>query len=268
MADIILSLSDRYFLDNYVGLTEVGLYSIGYRIAGMLSIIIMKPFSFAWSPYMFSIASRPDAKQIYAKVLVYYTFLSAFAGLGLSIFAEEALKVIATPEYFSANKIVPGIVVSYILCGMMSILVASIHIKKKSKYVAVIFIGAAIVNLTSNYTLIPILGMWGAALATLISYAFLNISFLWFSQRLYPIDHEFDRIFKIALISIAIYFLTLISVFPNSLTLTIIYKLILFLSFPFLLYSIKFYRKEELTKGWEFFNKLLVRFKIKKNIEI
>ena len=134
--DIILSVSDRYFLGHYCSLREVGIYSLGYRIASVVSMLITKPFKMAWVPYMFSVSKRSDAKNIYKKVLVYYVFISVWFGLALSMIAREGLVIMTTPNYYGAWIVVPVVTLGYCLYGMDAVLVAGIHITRKTKYIA------------------------------------------------------------------------------------------------------------------------------------
>ncbi len=261
LAGIVLTSADRYFLDAYMSKTEVGLYSLSYRIASIISIIIIQPFSIAWAPYMFSLLNQDNAKDIFRKVLVYYSFFAVWVGLFLSVFALEGLMILATPEYYIAYQVVPLIVISYILTGMDTILMAGIHIKKKTIYVSAFFLSAATVNLSLNYLLIPKMGMWGAAIATILSYMFMNFLYFRKSQKLYYIQHEFKRIISVFIIGASLYMVSLLIPSDSGLILTISLKAVICLIFPAILFVIKFYRAEELNKISEIVKQLLARNK-------
>ncbi|MGE5364358.1 MAG: lipopolysaccharide biosynthesis protein [Bacteroidota bacterium] len=248
IADITLSLSDRYFLEHYTSLSDVGLYSLGYRIAAMLSILVTKPFNMAWPPYMFKTAEKKNAPEIYKNVLVYYLFVAAWVGSLLSLFSREALMIVATSAYYGAYKIVPIIVVSYILVGIEQIMVAGLHITKKTKYAGLLFIITAAINLLFNFLLIPGLGMMGAALSTIISYIFLDSMYLVVSQKFYPINHDFGRIFKIFFAFTLVSAGTYMNFFGSGIVLPIVFKALLGFSFPLILLLIGFFRREEIAK--------------------
>lgn len=256
IADLILSMSDRYFLEHYTTMEDVGLYSIGYRIGSILLIVVNKPFQMAWSPYMFSVSEQKNAKDIYKRVLVYYVLISGWAGLGLSLFAKEGLLILATEEYLGGYTIVPIIVISYVLFGMMGILIAGVHIVKKTKTATKYFLIGAGINLIFNYLFIPSWGMMGAAFATLISYIYLNIAWFKISQKLYPINHEFSRLAIIAGVWIVLFFTgSLMNLFDNVIII-LLSKLFIFLIFPIVLYVIKFFKDDEVKKVREFFEKI------------
>jgi len=248
VASLVMTLSDRYFLKHFATLQDVGLYSVGYRIAAALRIAFIEPFRIAWPPYMFSVLDKSDAKEIYKTVLVYFTFVCVWAGLFLSAFAREALMLLATPAYYPGYKVVPLLALSYILLGMCSILVAGIQISNKTKYASYSFMAAAGVSLGMNFLLVPRFGMMGAAVASVTAYATLNFLYFAISQRLYYIAHEFRRILLSLVSGIAIYVIAMLLTRNMALAPSILVKLVLVLLYPALLYVLKFYTREELRK--------------------
>ncbi len=256
VASLVMTLSDRYFLQHYATLEDVGLYSVGFRIATALRIAFIEPFRVAWPPYMFSVLDKPDPKEIYKKVLVYFTFVSVWAGLFLSVFAREALVVMATPAYYPGYKVVPLLALSYVLLGMCSILVAGIQISNKTRYSSYSFIAAACVSLCMNFLLVPRFGMMGAAAASVTAYAVLNVLYFAFSQRFYYIGHEFRRLGLSFLAGIGLYLVAALLTRHVSLVHGVILKLILVLLYPAVLYVLKFYMPNELRKMRELAGKL------------
>lgn len=267
VADMVLSMADRYFINYYADSAQVGLYSLGYRIAAMITVVISKPFKIAWPPYMFRVAKQENAKEIYKIVLVYFVFAAVWFGLALSVISREILVVLTTPQYYDAYTIVPLIVLSYVLFGMVSILIAGIHITKKTKYGAIFTIVSASVNTVLNFLLIPSMGMMGAAISTIISYIVLNAGIFRYSQKLYPIKHEFGRMGKLFFLGAALYFVSLITLYLDSIVIIIILKVILILSFPVFLILLQFYKPEE-KKEINAFYKRAIKPKLLKVVKI
>ncbi|MBN1504033.1 MAG: polysaccharide biosynthesis C-terminal domain-containing protein, partial [Candidatus Eisenbacteria bacterium] len=256
VASLVMTLSDRYFLQHFAALQDVGLYSVGYRIAAALRIGLIEPFRIAWPPYMFSVLDRPDAREIYKKVLVYFTFVCVWGGLFLSVFAREALMLLATPAYYPGHKVVPLLVLSYILVGMCSILAAGIQISNRTKYASYSFMAAACVSLGMNFLLVPRLGMMGAAVASVTAYAVLNFLYFAVSQRLYYIAHEFRRIVLAFVAGIAVYAIAVLLTRGMAVAPGIAVKFVLVLLYPGLLHVLKFYTPEEARKMREILGKL------------
>lgn len=243
----ILNSSDRFFLKKFASLEEVGLYALGYKFAIILNFLIIQPFMTNYSPYRFSIMKRPDAKEIYSRVLTYFLFIIISAGLIISVMIKEILAILVAPSYLSAYKIVFPVIVGYIFLGAYFICQIGIYLQKQTKRISGILLFCASFNLIMNWLLISKFHMYGAALSTVLSFALLALITNYHSQRLYRISYERDRIIKLIITACGIYLLSLFIVF-DSLTLNIILKALLLTLFPITLYYINFFRSEEIHK--------------------
>ena len=67
----ILVFSDRFFLNHYASTSAVGIYSLAYKFAFMLSALAPVPFQTMWDVQRFEIAKQPNAARIYARVFLY-----------------------------------------------------------------------------------------------------------------------------------------------------------------------------------------------------
>ncbi len=256
LASWILTLSDRFFLQRMTDLSEVGLYSLGYQFGRLMAILVSGPFSLTWPTIMFSIAKRDDAPQIYSRLMTYFVLLAGFICLGISLLAKEIIRIMAlNPSYWSAYRVVGLIAISYLLYGTVSILSVGVNLKRKTIYYPLIMIIAAISNLILNFILIPEYGMIGAAVATVLSYFIMALMMFLISGRFYYVSYELIRITKIIAVGLAIY---IIGLYPlsSSLALSVIYKILLLMLYPLLLYITGFFTAEEKRRGKELVGQL------------
>jgi O-antigen/teichoic acid export membrane protein len=237
LAQYITTYSNRYFLMNFLGLREVGLYGIGYKLSSLTSLLVLG-FQYAWGPFVYSNYKDEDAKRMFANTYNYVSTILSFAAVILSLFAKEILMVFTTQAYVDAYKVVPFIsasIVAYTLGGYFTI---GIGIAKKNIHRAWGGITAALINLSLNYVLIPPLGMVGAAIAGIISFLVLGIVLMHISQRYYRVEYRFKANFTMYFIA-ALVILAAYSFFPSGLTFNSIgLKAVLlmgFLTVPFLL---------------------------------
>jgi O-antigen/teichoic acid export membrane protein len=85
----------------------------------------------------------------------------------------------------------------YLFYGFYVNFNASFYIKEKSIPIPVLLGAGAVVNVGLNFLLIPLMGIMGAALATLGSYVVISGFFFWYGRKLFEIDYEFRKIFSI-----------------------------------------------------------------------
>ena len=257
----IIHFVDRFLLQRFTSLSEVGIYSLGYKFGMILNPLVNDPFFSIWKPKMFELAERDDAKKIYSVMFTYFLFIEVFLALGISILIKDVLVIISSPGYHSAYKVVPLILLSYILWGAYFQVQIGILLKKKTRYIAYVVAVSAAVSLALNFLLIPQIGIWGAALSTLASFGVTTVLTYVISNRIYPVKYQFDRIFKLLALAVVLYLVSL-GVNTNSLLSSLIVKSILVLSFPFCLFLLRFYTQPEMGKIKEILSQVTKSFKL------
>ena len=105
----IFAFSDRFFLSHMSNLENVGLYSLGYRFAFMISLLIIQPFMQIWQQEMYEICDKEGAKEIFGRIYTYLFGIVAGAALIMSIFIKDVIEIISAPEFHEAWKVVPVI---------------------------------------------------------------------------------------------------------------------------------------------------------------
>ena len=82
---------------------------------------------------------------------------------------------------------------AFVLYGAYTIVATGLSIVGRSGILATTMLVAAGVALGLNLVLIPLLGMYGAAISTVVGYGLLVILAGWQSQRLYPVPWQLGR---------------------------------------------------------------------------
>ncbi len=195
----VLQLSDRYLLSFFGSLAQTASYAVAYSLGGILNVVILAPFTLAWPSAMFSIAKREDAPRIFRLVFLWYSIVLLFVAFALSLASTIMLYLFFPPTYRSAAFIIPIIALSTLFYGIYNIFTIGISIKRKTWFVVVFTSVSALVNVGLNLVLIPHYGAMGAALSTLLAYAFLSMIAYIVNQRIYPIPFEIST-FIIALV--------------------------------------------------------------------
>jgi O-antigen/teichoic acid export membrane protein len=190
---LILHYGDRFVLSRYVSLSEIGVYALGYKI-GMLVAHAQGGFTQYWNAQMFPILRRQDGGRLYVRVSTYYTVASISVALTLSLFSRPLLQLMVPGPFQRAADFVPIIAVAYVLRGLGEHFRTVCMVKKRTGVDAmVILFGVAICG-TLYGVLIPRMGAWGAATATVSAFgAMVPLSF-WWAQRITPYVFEWKRI--------------------------------------------------------------------------
>jgi O-antigen/teichoic acid export membrane protein len=259
MSMMLLTMGDRYIIKHFLDYSSVGIYSLGYKIASVLNVFIIQSFQTGFLPIAYKNFDKPDAQRFFSKTLTYYTLILVITGLSISLFSEEIITLFSkNVEYNIAYTIVPFISLAFIFKGIQYVFSLGLHFVKKTKYNAIIVLLAALINLALNFILIPQMGIYGAAIATVFSWFIMTIAFYKYSNRLYKVKYEIKKLIILLGIGIALYCISLLF-FNFNFTLKVVLKLGLLVLFPFILFLFRFYEKIELERLKEFRDKLLRR---------
>jgi O-antigen/teichoic acid export membrane protein len=251
----LLAIGDKYIIKYLLDYSQVGIYSLGYKIAGVLNVFVVQAFALGFLPIAYKMQNSPDAAIFYKKIFKYLSMILVFGALGLSLFSREILLVFAQkPEFYIAYKIVPLITIAFVFKGLQYMFMLGFHYVKKTKYVAYIVTLALFVNIGLNFMLIPKLGIWGAALTTVISSLLISVISYFVSQKFYPVKYEIGKMFIVFAVGSALY-LTSGLLADANIYFGIGLKVVLCLSFPIILCIFKFYEKTELDKMKKVLNK-------------
>lgn len=188
---IIITKSDRLFIDNMVGKEAVGIYAVGYQI-GMIVLLFTNAFNKSWSPWLYEqLADIAKKKTIIIK-LTYLSYLSILL-LAIIITATSylLLDLFIGSDYYGAKDYVLWISLAYAFNGMYMLVFPYLVHVGKTKFFGVSTSIAAIFNLVGNYILISINGPIGAAQSTLIAYFISFISVWWYSNKVYPMPWRY-----------------------------------------------------------------------------
>lgn len=195
----VLQLSDRYLLGHLGSFSLAASYAVAYSLGGVLSAVVITPFSMAWWVIIYSIAKQENATYIFRLIFRWFSMLLVFAAFGLSLAGISILNILFPPAYSSAAPIIPVIALSIMFSGIYVVFSLGVSLYGKTWITSIAVTIAAILNVVSNLLLIPHFGAMGAAIATLLSYVLLVILAYFVNRRLYPVPFEI-KLFGFALL--------------------------------------------------------------------
>lgn len=213
-----LQNSQRYFLDRYSTLTELGLYAVGFNIASVINLLV-SAFSQAWTPYFVEYQNKQnEAKILFGKIITYYTYFFGILALAFFVFANPVIALMATPPFQDSAKIIGIIATGWILLGYYNLMNPGIVFAKKVYFNSIIQFVAVAFAWLGNAWMIPAFGMSGAALVFLGSHLMMllieemyNITCGFFRASL-----EWSRIFSFGTVIIGLIVITY-ALSPSSL---------------------------------------------------
>ncbi|MBM3138559.1 MAG: hypothetical protein FJZ98_10280, partial [Chloroflexi bacterium] len=241
----LLELSDRFILEKFVPLAQIGIYSLGYQFGSIVNMAA-SALNAAWTPYVFRITDQdPENSKIrVARLATYYVLVLAVVFLIIGLFVRDVNHIATEQSYHEAYLVTYWIVVAQLMQGLYYLPVTVLFLIKKTKYIPIVTLASAVVDITLNLVLLPRFGMLAAAWAGFASKVVMVLIVSLIANRLYPIPYEYGRLFKL-LLGVIMLFVAGLFVPFTSLWLSLGAKVVLFLLLPAVLALLKFYTSDE-----------------------
>jgi len=239
----VINFSDRYVIGYYFDNSYVGVYSASYNI-GTLILFFVTPISIVLYPTILKLWKEKKIGQVktyFNYSLKYFLMLSIPSAVGLSLLSKPILKVFTTSQFLSGAILIPIISISAIFYGIYMITMYVFGMIKKPKIIGMLLCISAFINIIINLFIIPIIGIIGASISTLISFLFLSILMYWLA--IFHVNFFIDCWFIIkSLFSALIIAFLIIIIDPISvldIVITIIISIFVYFSVLLILKSFK-----------------------------
>lgn len=178
--------------------TDLGIYGAVSKLAIFLSIAV-QAFRLGAEPFFFSLAKASNAKKIYAVIMDYFVILMVLAMVGLTVNIEwlkhfiRAGDALEQAKYWSGLKIIPVLLLSYVLLGIYTNLSIWYKLSDQTRYALYISGVGAVVTIALNLIFIPMYSYVGAAWVTLAAYAVMVLVSYFWGQKNYPIPYNVSK---------------------------------------------------------------------------
>jgi len=192
----IVNSSDRYVIGLLLGTAFVGYYSPGYTLGNMITLF-MTPISIMLPATLAKYYDDHDideVKTILGLSQKYFLALGIPAAFGLSVLSLPILSIISTPDIAAHGYLItPIVALGALFQGAYAISAQVMIVEKNTFLTGKIWMLSALSNLGLNFLLVPSMGITGAAITTLIAFAFSFILTWHYANRSLKIqfDHHF-----------------------------------------------------------------------------
>jgi len=191
----MMSVGDRFVMTRYLPVQDIGVYSIGVSF-GLIEKIALGAFEYAWAPFYYATAREPDAARVFSTVTTYGVAVLALMTAGLSAIAADLLNLATHGQYIAASGVVTWTAIGVFFYGVYLLTSIGLNITARTVYYPLTTAIGAALNIGLNFALIPGFGIIGAAWANGAAYAVQAGLAYWFSQRFYPVPHEYGRLLR------------------------------------------------------------------------
>jgi len=172
----VVLLGNRMVIGFFMNIGDVGKYSAAFTIACVL-VVLAAPFWASLFPMMVAAYSDKNTDQLTSlcrKYMNMYLMVGFPALFGLTVIAPVLLQTMGSHE-FAVNSLIFGIIAIGLFSDQFSVNAHYlVYIHNEPEFLRNITIICALINIIFCIILVPLIGILGAGLATLLSYILLD----------------------------------------------------------------------------------------------
>ncbi|MFG0250516.1 MAG: lipopolysaccharide biosynthesis protein [Phycisphaeraceae bacterium JB051] len=233
----LIQTGDRYVINALMSTAMVGVYSFGSLIANIITMLFTRPMIMGTAPIIRKLESKPDEqKRVISSIFLYSSWLGCAMAIGISCLAQPLVQLLAQSEaYYGAWIVIPPLALARVLHTLTDTAGTGLYFGNRPGIISAITVGAGCLNVALNFLLIPVMGLSGAAVATLITMLVWNGFYCWLSYRLYELSLPIMRVVSSMMIAVLLFAVTLLFQESNGLLIRLLIAIALCLSYPIIL---------------------------------
>ncbi len=193
LSNTLLGSSDKVMITAMAGSEANAIYSLAYS-CGMIISVLFTSMNQAWVPWLFEKLHEEDHGTI-NKVSKLYLAVFMIMLEGAVLLAPELMLIMGGRSYEEATAVVAPIMLGYGFKFAYTFYVNIEQYEKKTYFISVGTIVAAVINIVLNLIFIPRYGYAAAAYTTLAGYIILMLLHLIFCRKILKIAGMYDNVF-------------------------------------------------------------------------
>lgn len=174
LSQVILAQTDKVMLQKMLSeYSSVGIYSFIITFVHIMNSIYIA-LNNTWVPIYYEYLKKKDLQSLFERGKRYHDLYIILA-VGFLMLSPEVVKLFADSSYWVGIKLIPLALVSVYMVFAYSFAINYELYYRQTNLIAIGTTSAALANVILNALLIPLIGMYGAAIATVIAYVLLFV---------------------------------------------------------------------------------------------
>jgi len=196
MITIVITNVDRFLINRYATLAELGLFGVALRLASAFRVF-GDSAEMTFTPYFFRLASQHRREDIACDLGCKATWVMAvfiFLGTCVMLVSSEVVLLILPSKYQGVGGLLPWLVLAAVFNVIDSLGAIGAQFVKKMIAYTPICLAAGVLNLALDLLLLPRLGARGAAMAAAAGALLMMLLRIAYSQRVYAVGYQWGRL--------------------------------------------------------------------------
>lgn len=186
---MLIHEADRYILQMFVSLNDVGVYSLAHKIGFAVNTLCLMPFVSIWHVAIYDIERMPDSRNVFRQTFRWFVSGFGIVLLGAALIVHPVLPLLTPDAYGDSVSLVSVILLGFFFFGLQIQFDVPALLTKRSSLLVPGNVAGVVVNIVGNLILIPVMGVWGAAWAGVVTYAVCSFTILAMSRRVMTLSY-------------------------------------------------------------------------------
>jgi O-antigen/teichoic acid export membrane protein len=208
LANNLSTRVDRLLVGAYLGAEAIGVYDIAYRLSSVI-MVYSEPIVNSYFPEFSRLIEKgrfSECGQYHEKGVKYFLIFAIPSIFGLDIISSFLVKFAnMTNNTAQSERIMPILAIGISLWGLERLFSVILVSAEETRILSVVRGGGAAINILLNIILIPLLGLVGAALATISSYLLTTIIVSRYARNIIDYGIDLPMFLKPIFASVAMY---------------------------------------------------------------
>lgn len=177
----VLSSSDRIMIANICGASFTAFYSVAYNVASILNML-SSSINSSYIPWFYQKMRDGDSASISRVSRTLLMGIGVFSLLP-ALFGPEIVRILGSNSYLEGVWVMPAVSIGVYFTFLYSLFSNYELFYESSRLIMFASIGAAVLNVTLNFILLPLVGFVAAGYTTLACYIALAFFHYWGMRR-------------------------------------------------------------------------------------
>ncbi len=180
---------NRPIMESAIGLHGIGLFAVANKFPGLLTMIFTV-FSTSWQISVIEEYGKEGFQEFYNKVFRCLMFCLSCIFMFIVFLSQPLIELFTTEDFFEAWKFIPLLTMGAVMSSVSAVGGTVFSAVRISKYYFYSSLWGAVAALIANIILIPLLGIYGAAVSVVVSFTVMSVSRISYAWLYVQINHK------------------------------------------------------------------------------
>lgn len=167
----------QIFINKYVSMEDLGVYSIALQFASVFTLISIG-LNNTWGPFLYENYTKEGFKKQVNDLFTIIVLGLTIVSVTISLLSKELVLLLSNPSYINAAEYIVLLCIPMAVYLLFPIVSSGISISRDTKYIGIAYVAGCIVNIISLVLFLPTIGIIivpiSLALSRIVSYIITN----------------------------------------------------------------------------------------------